>query len=81
MASSVAPEPKSIAGISPRRIGLGAIEIAGDDQVQAPVAVDISGDDPLDRRDLRQRRQRRCRKAAASVVVQEHAREGVCLIV
>ena len=51
---AVASQPQPVAGIRPRRIRLGVVQIARHDQIEMTVAVDVVDDDPLDRRDLRE---------------------------
>src|SRR4051812_6651382 len=81
MASTVSLEPEPVPSVRARRIGLCFIEIAGDNQIQLAVAVNVVDNDSLDRRDLREVGKIRRRKGAIASVVKEYARKGVCLVV
>src|SRR3981189_1916486 len=41
MSSPVTPEPESIAGVGPRRVRLGVIEVSRQNEIEVPIAVHV----------------------------------------
>ena len=56
MTATVSSKPETIAGVGAGRIRLDVIQVAAHDQVEAPIAVHVVGDDRPDRSDLREGR-------------------------
>src|SRR5205823_6256678 len=70
-------QPQTVAGVRPRRVRLGIIEITGENQVEITIAVHIVGDDSSDGRDLREVRQNMRAEPASSFVAEINAGESV----
>src|SRR5881394_2327943 len=66
VALPIAFQPYTVAGVRPRRVRLGIIEITGEDQVEITIAVHIVGDDSPNGRDLREVRQNMRAEPASS---------------
>src|SRR5256886_7580664 len=53
VAPAVPLQPQAVAGVSRGGVGLRLGQVAGNDQVEVPIAVHVVGDEPADRCDLR----------------------------
>ena len=54
MPPAISSQPKSVARVGSRRVWLGVVEVACQDQIKMAVAVHIMRNDGFDRRNLRQ---------------------------
>ena len=66
----VAFQPQAVAGVGSGSVGLGVEQVSRHDQIQVAVAIDVVGDHPLDRGDLRQRGQRERAERSVAPVLQ-----------
>src|SRR5687767_7632225 len=73
----LAAQEEPLARAQAADVRLHAIEVAGQQQVGAAVAVDVRGEDAVHRRELRLPRQRRERERAITIAACHRCREGV----
>ena len=78
-AAAVALQQQPVARVVAPLGGRDAGEVAGDDQIDFPIAIDILSERRVDRRKLRLRRQRAQLERAVAAVQRDHAGERVGL--
>ena len=81
VAVAVSSQPEPVAGVGARRVRLRVVQVAGDDEVEVAVAVDVVDDDASDRRDLRQVGSGVALKTPPPSLCRNDAGEGVRLVV